>query len=239
MRPVNRGQCPQVATAGGALADKVFTDYKNARPDLKSRIGAYCSFCGVALNTSAELEHILGKDANPLLRCTWSNFLLACKSCNTTKSTKVTTTTHVEANLWPHLDHTFVAFIYRSAGRVEIADTPFAAKAQSTADMVGLTKRPKHGLAAAQVNSGSDTRYLLRGLAWEEAVLARDDLADEDTPKIRRYIVKLAQQHGFWSVWMTIFAKDKTMCAALCQAFPNTAVERIGPAPDPQVKPAD
>ena len=50
MRPVDKGEAPQE-----------YTQYKDAEKDLEARLGAYCSFCEMAINHAPEVEHKEGQ----------------------------------------------------------------------------------------------------------------------------------------------------------------------------------
>ncbi len=229
MRPVHRGSLP-LDDRGSAV---VFDEYSYARPDLITRIGAYCSFCEMRLPNPA-VEHIRHKDNNPGLEREWDNFLLACPSCNSTKGTKIDTAADVERHLWPHQHRSGDAFIYSQGGVVRLAgcvEPELAVRAMATEAMVGLSRLPDAGLTKLQVLKGSDRRYEERRQAWDLAVDARRDLRANDTPELRRQILVLAQMSGFWSVWMTVFADDAAMQSALCEAFAGTARERVYPLP--------
>ena len=45
MRPVDKGEAPQE-----------YTQYKDAEKDLEARLGAYCSFCEMAINHAPEVR---------------------------------------------------------------------------------------------------------------------------------------------------------------------------------------
>ena len=103
MRPVTIGDHPEDED-GDPL---VFTDYKQARDPLIERIGDYCSYCEIALPSQIDVEHVLAKTLHPALELEWTNFLLACKNCNTIKSNK---DIELEDLYWPHRDNTLRAF---------------------------------------------------------------------------------------------------------------------------------
>lgn len=232
MRPVNRGECP----SDGAGNPRVFPEYDHARPFLIDNIGGYCSYCEMPIGSGLAVEHIRHKKANLDLECEWSNFLLACTNCNSTKETKVETQADVDARLWPHLDRTFDVFVYGRDGSVQLAslaDPELAARAKATEEMVQLRRRPGLGLSVDQDNTSSDRRWELRMQAWNEAVEARECLREQDTPVTRQLISNLARARGFWSVWMTVFADDEDMQQALCEGtcFPGTVRERVYPLP--------
>jgi hypothetical protein len=50
MRPIDRGSCPTDA----AGIPKLFRKYQDARGDLITRIGEYCSFCETPLGASED-----------------------------------------------------------------------------------------------------------------------------------------------------------------------------------------
>lgn len=237
MRPVERGPCPRDESG----QRRVFTEYGHARPHLTNRMGAYCSFCEMKLPAALAVEHIRHKNRNPDLEREWDNFLLACPSCNSTKGTKVDTADDVAQRLWPHLDRTFDAFVYGAGGVVRLApmsDPTLAARAERLEQMVGLTRRPNHGLTRQQVEKASDNRWKERREAWDKAVSARTLLHEGDTDAVRKSILDTAHATGFWSVWMTVFRGDPRMQTDLCQIFRGTATDRVYPLP-PHLRPPD
>ncbi|MFV8756292.1 HNH endonuclease [Nannocystaceae bacterium ST9] len=212
----------------------MFDDYAHARPHLVRHLGDYCSFCEIQLSAALAVEHIRCKDTNPDLECEWDNFLLACPSCNSTKGTKVDTEEDVDLHVWPHRQRTFDAFVYEVGGVVrvaEITNPELAERARATEALVGLGKRPGEGLTRDQILRGSDRRYQKRSEAWDEAIEARNDLLEFDTPAVRKHIVRSALARGFWSVWMTVFRDIEWMQAELCEVFPGTAKDRVFPLP--------
>lgn len=113
------------------------TVYPLARKDLVTTIGFYCSYCESPLYYNAHVEHKLPKSLFPREAMEWSNFLLACNSCNagkgdtpnlefltkqgispstlkvnilTNESTAITTTPEVD---WSDVNTTFVDFSYK------------------------------------------------------------------------------------------------------------------------------
>lgn len=204
MRSIERGLTP----VDSNNIPKQYSEYSNARRDLISRIGEYCSYCEMELDTSLAIEHIQPKTHHPLLELQWSNFLLACTNCNSTKGTKNPTLNDI---LWPHLDNTFRAFEYAQEGRIKPAQGLSPAlkiKAEATIALMGLAARPNRQTA-------SDRRWLNRKEAWSEATLSKEDLAESDTPAMRRQIIRTAKAKGYWSIWMTVFNDDQDMLKRL------------------------
>lgn len=214
MRPVHRGNVP-VDEEG---TPKEYTEYANARKDLISRLGEYCSYCEMGLDTSLAVEHIRPKTHHANLELKWDNFLLACTNCNSTKGHQNPDPNSI---LWPHVDNTFRAFEYTTEGRVKPApglSVVLKRKAEDTITLVGLA-------AAPDTQKASDRRWLNRQEAWREAMLSKADLAEADLPAMRRQIIRTAKAKGYWSIWMTVFSDDPDMLQRLIDdtEFPGTA----------------
>src|SRR5262249_49219146 len=75
----------KAAATAEAVADGSYT---NARRDLVTGLGQYCSYCEMPIATSLAVEHMLPKSQFPLLSLQWTNFLLACAMCNSFKREK-------------------------------------------------------------------------------------------------------------------------------------------------------
>jgi uncharacterized protein (TIGR02646 family) len=226
VRPVERGPSPQAGD---------FEDYSEARPALCDRIGSYCSFCERYLS-NPHVEHIRCRDSNPRLSGRWSNFLLSCTNCNSTKGTKISTDADVSSHLWPHQDFVFTAYKYISEGRVAVNDShdltkETAEKAQKTADLVGLFKRPGAGLTPEQQRKRTDLRWSDRRDAWTTAVDWQRSFEQFRSPESIELLLKTVRKTGFFSVWYTVFCDDLEIRNALSSAFPGTAVSRMGYEP--------
>ena len=214
MRPVIRGNCP----TDGQGNDIVFNHYRKARGPLIDRIGQYCSYCEMRLDSSLALEHVKSKIHNPDEELHWDNFLLACTNCNSNKG-------HDDLNLgnylWPDADNTFYALQYKEGGLISpsdrLDDNPvLKQKAQDTIELTGLDKQPINDPAA------SDRRWNNRREAWDIAVESKRLLANNDTPEMRRQIILHATARGYWSIWITVFGDDSNMRRRLLEAFPGT-----------------
>lgn len=81
MRPVDRGLVPTDGIGDEFKPKK----YQEFREFLIRRLGSYCSYCERPLTHNVAVEHIKPKDSNKLLEKEWSNLLLACTNCNSTK----------------------------------------------------------------------------------------------------------------------------------------------------------
>jgi uncharacterized protein (TIGR02646 family) len=238
MRPVVRGASPQAGD---------FDDYKNAKPDLVSCLGRYCSYCERPIATNLAVEHIQPKSlpAYIALEGKWKNFLLACVNCNSCKLAKDVVLAEV---FLPDRDNTFHAFNYRQDGRVVPSAAAIAAGLSEIADrtlaLTGLDKSSEKTPDANGKQVALD-RVSQRMEVWAKALEACHDVRTAHPASaimVRDYVVKLAQAEGFFSIWMTVFQGDIDMLNRLIDAFPGTRASGcfdpvtaapITPAPNP------
>lgn len=208
MRPVQRGASPQTTD---------FADYTDAKTELVSRLGRYCSYCERRVPTNLAVEHIQPKGlaAYRPLAGRWDNFLLGCVNCNSTKLNKDVVLADV---LLPDRDNTFAALTYSADGQID-SDGPMATRLLS---LVGLDKPISLALDANGKQVALD-RVAQRMEVWGKAESAKMDIdAQPDNSILRQYVVYLAQAEGFFSIWMTVFANDIDMRQRLIDAFPGT-----------------
>lgn len=213
MRPVERGPEP---------TGLVIRRYRDAFPHLAVRIGMYCSYCERELMTSLAVEHIQPKAIYEDLEIEWSNFLLGCTNCNSTKGDK---DVDPERLLLPDRDNTFKAFRYREDGLIEV-DTGLDMNVQEMAkellELVGLAKRSAQ-LIEYNERTVAVEREGQRMNTFLEAKHAKERLERRDFPELREQIVDTAKARGFFSIWMTVFGDDRDMRLRLINGFPNTA----------------
>jgi uncharacterized protein (TIGR02646 family) len=218
MRPVNKGNCPQHSDG----KDIVFSFHQDARGMLIERLGQYCSYCEMKLDSALAVEHVQPKQpegSSTVIKereVSWDNFLLACPNCNSTKGRLDVV---LDDYLWPHKDNTFFALRYSEGGMVSVSDQlscEMKKKADNTIRLTGLHKNPFND------QQKSDRRSENRRKVWDIACEAKSDLAVNQTVQMRRSIVNVATGHAYWSVWMTVFKDDPDMCKRLINAFPGT-----------------
>ncbi|MEM7372885.1 MAG: hypothetical protein AAF587_29960 [Bacteroidota bacterium] len=68
--------------------NKITRKYREAKHYLITQMGPYCSFCGLDISIGGAVEHNLPKSSYPERAILWSNFLLSCQSCNSSKGNK-------------------------------------------------------------------------------------------------------------------------------------------------------
>jgi uncharacterized protein (TIGR02646 family) len=220
MRPVSKGDTPKDDNGD----DKIFEKHSRARRYLIDRIGEYCYYCERKIETNLAVEHVKPKALNPQLELKWSNFLLGCTNCNSTKGAK---DVDVDEYLWCDSDDTFNFFSCSSDGLIcpkanlSISDK---IKANNTISLVGLDKKsPKKGTVAWE--EASDRRQEQR----IEAIITSQDnvntyrkLSVDIKVVFRDLIVTIVKHQGFWSIWMDAFSDFPEVQKSLIDTFPGT-----------------
>lgn len=212
MRPVRKGD-PYEYENG--------RNYREAFPGLVARIGLYCSYCERPIQTGLAIEHIRPKNKVPDEERQWSNFLLGCVNCNSTKLEK-----NPPLNSWmiPDRDNTFICFNYSEDGAVYVNSeltSDQKKKALKTLQMVGIEKdvetiRDENGNAVALDRKSQRMQAFLHAQRY---------LAKWETNKISVFadaIIDLAKATGFFSVWMKVFSQEPEILRRLIIGFPGT-----------------
>lgn len=213
MRPINKGGWP-VSPRGGK--QYVFNDWQRAKPHLVERTGLYCHFCEMRVNNCLAVEHIKARKDNPGLANDWNNFLLACTSCNSSKTSTKLVEPYYQHYYWPHLNNTLLAFVSPLVGPKAQLVTPRAglsasqrSRAAATIALYGLDKR-------VTATGDSDNRYLERAKATKMAIDRRIEyMGGKATIPA---IVDMAQTTGFFSVWLAVFNDIAAIKLALLNA---------------------
>ena len=215
-----------------------YPEYGDAKFPLASNIGQYCSYCeGDEKIHSLEVEHMAAKSKGGSLT-EWNNFLLCCKICNTTKGVEVINDDYH----WPHLNNTFLSFIYDETGRVNVNDNMSELSKVRAQNLLNLAKLQRYPETDNQP-SPKDFRWQYRYEAWRLATDWKlkflDRLITEDD------IISRVKDKGQWSIWFTVFKGIDSVRARLISDFPGTCascfdannhyepIERNPGSPDP------
>lgn len=215
MRPIRRSARPTTAD---------YSSFSDAKADLVSRLGRYCSYCEREIATVLAVEHIQPKGLAQYahLELEWTNFLLACVNCNSTKKDKDVVLSDV---LLPDRDNTSVAFIYLDDGSIELSErvlgTTLESKARRTLSLTGLDKRYSKDVDA-NGNAVALDRIAQRIEAFGEARLALDLYNSSPTDAIITSIIRTAKATGYFSIWYQIFVGVPEVLTRLIQIFPGT-----------------
>jgi uncharacterized protein (TIGR02646 family) len=232
MRPIDRGDSPQ---------DEDFDNYRDAFPNLVSRMGFFCSYCERRIATNLAVEHIQPKNLPQYehLVGRWDNFLLGCVNCN---STKLNRDVVFDELLLPDRDNTGHAYHYVEDGTIEISDllsVDQAVLAEKTLWLTGLDKpisevEDENGQLVAVDRVGQ------RMETWLIALMSRDELDASPSDGLRRQVVLTALAQGYFSIWMSVFSDDVEMRTRFVNEFPGTATDcfdavaltTVSPRPD-------
>lgn len=224
MRPVERGPAP-----------RTYAKYDDAIRDLRTRIGGYCSDCERQLPVNLAVEHIVPKDLHPELETEWTNFLLACTNCNSVKGSQ---DINIENYLWPHLDNTFLAFIYSCGGFVQLVSNlseEQRSKAQALLNLVGLQRHQSPGWDNP---TSKDKRWQQREEIWATAEKSLELFEKLDrVEEAKEQVLIAAQSYGFFSVWMAVFENHPEVRKGLIQRFIGTAPTCFDPDGKPLNRP--
>jgi len=226
MRPVNKGDAP-----------RVYAKYEDAKQDLANVLGSFCSYCERRLSSNLAVEHILPKDDNlgfSHLKTVWTNFLLSCVNCNSTKSNKLI---QFDQCLLPDRDNTFHVFIYYESGLIEIRndiDQEYVVMAEELLQLVGLDKTPLTSEDPKVLFSAIE-RFSQRKEAWGLAKVIRNDY--ENGKVLIKHICYLATANGFFSIWMTAFDGFPEVRKELINAFAGTSEECFHPTTTASISP--
>lgn len=200
-----------------------YKPYGSAKNDLMQAIGSYCSYCERhSYSCGIDVEHIRHKSQNANRVYLWSNFLLACKNCNSVKGVS-----GVNSMYFPTVSDTFSILSYCWDGSVDINRAVLICpKAQEKAHLlirlVGLDRRPGH-----PNYSFKDKRWSDRRAIW---ALAERYLSPWRAGAIEAQVIAdLAKLSGGWSIWMTVFNSESAVLEKLNSEFPSTRVKKFHP----------
>lgn len=222
MRPVLKFMAgTQISIEGRSqTVSETYDPYQSAKKTLMVNLGEYCSYCEVHNPNQRDLhvEHVQPKGLRQYadLQTKWSNFLLACSTCNGADNKGDKNVVLADIHL-PHLNNTFLSLQYLPGGVIKVNPTLSAVSrqhAQALIQLIGLDKKPSEYAL-------SDNRWQKRSCTWNMAQRYlskyREGKADVET------IIDLAKAEGHWSIWFTVFDGHNEVRKALIGSFPGTA----------------
>ena len=214
MRPINKGTAP-----------RVYTDYHQAKDDLRDRLSSYCSYCEMNISNGMDIEHVSPKSKNPELANDWDNFLIACKFCNRIKSND---NTNRDGYIFPDTHNTAYAYSYtKTKVKVnELLNTNEKLLAQNTIDLIDINREKDS-------TNRKDDRFVARLIEWDKA---QESLEDYQKNSSEEMIRQIARSHsGFISSWLTIFENYTEVKQELLNRLSGTAMECY----DSDIKPVE
>lgn len=217
MRPISKGR-----------PSKIYKEYGDAKPDLYLRLGLQCCYCEqhVKLENIA-VEHIFPKEKHSECRLLWSNFLLTCTLCNSTKKDADIFYNNVNDYIFPDRDDTYKRIVYKKEmGFQPTANRQYIdyQRAQNTIDLyIKKSARPtrKHLFIVTERAS----RWKKEGDDAEENREIYLSFIDQE--KRNRYLnqIKKSANDSCWSIWMHAFEDIPEVKETILYALPNTAIE--------------
>lgn len=216
MRPISK---TQPLKANGSKVK--FASYGDAKPILVSQTGRYCHFCEMPILNSPAVEHIKPKECEgnktkyANLKNEWSNLLLICTYCNSTKGNQ---DIKLQNYYWPFKHNTILAFEHLSGTLLPHSSlNPLqTTKSNNTIGLYGLHK-------TTDSTGGKDTRFEFRLRAISQA-LERLIEYESTPPKVTiNAIIGQAKDAGFWSVWYNIFINHQLVMRTLITEFKAAA----------------
>ncbi len=217
MRPIERGPIPNDNNG----RPKVYANYVNARRDLIDRMGQYCAYCNQKLPASLAVEHVQPKVLIPNLRLEWTNFLLGCTNCNSTKKNKPVL---ISDFIWPDIHNSHLAFKYNPDGTVEVSpslDNSLKQKAQNMLDLVGLQKYPNTPADSDRRWKNRLDTFLRANEALKLYISASAKGAEAEFTEV---LAQWAADCGFFSIWIVVFDAYPNIKRAIATAFKGTAM---------------
>lgn len=223
MRPINKPQAGLQITYLDSNGNNVqhtiranYNHYNDAKAPLAGCIGSFCSYCESKKDLGdVAVEHIAARH-NGGAATAWDNFLLSCNVCNSNKGTTIVNYFDYH---WPHVNNTFLSFVYDATGRVSVNPNLAGDSLVHATNLYNICKLGRYP-RSGQNPSRADFRWRKRFEVWNKAqkdlgkyqggALSLDDVLED------------ALFLGCWSVWFTVFAGEDDVRRELIARFPGT-----------------
>ena len=230
MRPIEKPACPTVAGAPKVVTE----DYKLWKADLEQAIGMFCTYCGMRLNNSPQVEHVVPQNpisgnpaGNPFA---WDNVVFSCQPCNG-KSGKSNKNYNAQQHYMPEQHNTLLPFIYPHAitqGHLIVEAANGLSNAQRTKAIatINLFNFQHIDQREAKVDYRSSERWQAKqtvDTAFGLYAMAKaSPTFDEDIAST--VIARLAVSTGFFQLWVEAFINEPEVLKKLIHPdfFPGT-----------------
>lgn len=200
-----------------------YTPFGTAKYPLIGSIGNYCSYCEQEKEPGdLAVEHVAAKSRGGSM-VDWDNFLLACNVCNSNKGSLLV---NLHDSHWPHVNNTYISFVYDASGRVHVNPTLTGLSKDRAEKLYNTCKLGRHP-HTGEIPSGSDFRWKKRFEAYnlamrDKALFLQGTFSIDD-------VISDAQRTGFWSVWFTVFKGEDAVRQELINKFPGTDASCFDP----------
>jgi hypothetical protein len=213
MRPIQKQACPNV---GGV--DKSVTDYHFWKLDLENAIGMFCSYCGMRLTNSPQVEHVVPQNpmtgnpsGNPLA---WHNVVFSCSPCNGANGKSNKYYNEVQ-HYMPEKHNTLLPFKYTLSATlghitIEIADGLLPSQQTKASDTIGLfnfqnidTRENKFDFRSSerwQAKKTADATYEIYKMAKVSPSF--------NVGSASSYVAIQSVSSGFFQLWVEVFINE-------------------------------
>lgn len=211
MRPIQKPTCP---TVGGVA--KTVTDYASWKSDLEAAIGMFCTYCGMRLNNSPQVEHVVpqtpmtGNPAgNPL---DWDNVVFSCAACNGSAGKSNKNYNDVD-HYMPEKHNTILPFEYRELNghvTVEIASGLSVSQQKKASDTIDIFNFQKIDIREKKFDYRSSERWQTMqavNAAYENYRMAKVS-PTYDANIASENIAFQAASSGFFQLWLDVFINE-------------------------------
>lgn len=117
---------------------------------------------------------------------------------------------------WPHLNNTFLDFIYDETGRVKVNPALSGLSETRATNLYNLVCLGRDDMDATP----KDYRWQRRYETWNKAVYAKKKY--EDGKWNEDDIISKAKDTGYWLVWFTVFTGVDVILSRLISDFAGT-----------------
>jgi hypothetical protein len=213
MRPIQKPACPMV---GGV--DKSVTDYHYWKSDLENAIGMFCSYCGMRLTNSPQVEHVVPQNpmtGNPLGNpLAWDNVVFSCAPCNGSNGKSNKNYNEVQHYI-PEKHNTLLPFKYSlhsTLGHItiEIADGLLPSQQIKANDTIGVFNLQNIDIRENKFDFRSSERWQAKksaDAAYGNFMMAK--ISSTFNAEIASSnVATLAVSSGFFQLWVAVFINE-------------------------------
>lgn len=229
MRPIKKPNCP---TINGV--PKTVSDYKYWKLDLETAIGMFCTYCGMRLNNSPQVEHVVPQNpmtgnpaGNPLA---WENVVFSCGPCNGA-SGKTNKNYNKHEHYMPEVHNTLLPFQYPLSSinghvTVEIAEGLSPSQKVKAIETITVFNFQNIDNRENKVDYRSSERWQVKQTvdATYEMYLMAKGSGVYDVVQVASIVATIAAGAGFFQLWVEAFINEPEVLKKLIQKefYPGT-----------------
>lgn len=213
MRPIQKPACPIVRGVA-----KTVTDYKQWKLDLENAIGMFCTYCGMRLNNSPQVEHVVPQ--NPMIGnpggdpLAWNNVVFSCGPCNGA-SGKSNKNYNATQHYMPEVHNTLLPFVYplsATPGHVTVQIAPGLSGLQKTkaTDTIAVFNFQNIDTRETKVDYRSSERWQAKravDATYENYIMAKASATFNAGIAATNVAIQSAST-GFFQLWVEAFINE-------------------------------